>query len=428
MNELSMSNQGKKNELELRNLYLYSAGKTVSSFGTTIYQFALGLYVLKQTGSALSFALTLILGIIPMIIINPFAGVLADKINKKRLVVSMDFVNGMLFISVYLLSQFFGLSLFLIYSTTFLMTVFSTFFGVAIEAGKPNIVSEQNLMRINSISKIIDSVSSITGPMLGGIVFAIFDIKTFIIITGITFILSGVSLLFIQFDLFKRKIMDHVPSKKIQFLKDIKDGLSYLIQRKNIMKLFVLLISLNFFLGFSITIPMPYIINTVLKLGPKEFGVIQAAFPVGMIIGAMVVKKVIKNISYSLLLKYISFSLSFLLIIAGIPLLFGELKLIPGFYLTFYCSVMFLLGVAVALIDIPIAFIMQKEIPDEYRGRVLSIGISIAKTMLPAAMITAGVLLNHIPAYALPIGGGILFLLFNIGSPTRAQIELTQKV
>ena len=428
MNALQMSSREKNGGLEGRNLLLYSAGKTVSSFGTTIYQFALGLYVLKQTGSALSFALTLILGIIPMIIINPFAGVIADKFNKKRLVVSMDLVNGILFVSVYLLSQLYGLSLFLIYSTTFLMTIFSTFFGVAMEAGKPNIVSEQKLMKINSISKIIDSISSIMGPMLGGIVYAIFDIRTFIIIAGITFILSGISLLFIHFDLFKQQITDHVPDEKIQFLKDMKDGLSYLVQRKNIMKLFVLLISLNFFLGFSITVPLPFIINTVLKLGSKEFGIIQGAFPVGMIVGAIVVKKITENVSYSLLLKYLCLSLSLLMIIAGIPLTFEELRLVPGFYIIFYSVVMSLLGISVAFIDIPIAYIMQKEIPDEYRGRVLSIGVSIGKTMLPAAMITAGILLNHIPSYFLPIGGGILFLLFNLRSSTKAHMELTQKI
>lgn len=428
MNALQMSSREKNGGLEGRNLLLYSAGKTVSSFGTTIYQFALGLYVLKQTGSALSFALTLILGIIPMIIINPFAGVIADKFNKKRLVVSMDLVNGILFVSVYLLSQLYGLSLFLIYSTTFLMTIFSTFFGVAMEAGKPNIVSEQKLMKINSISKIIDSISSIMGPMLGGIVYAIFDIRTFIIIAGITFILSGISLLFIHFDLFKQQITDHVPDEKIQFLKDMKDGLSYLVQRKNIMKLFVLLISLNFFLGFSITVPLPFIINTVLKLGSKEFGIIQGAFPVGMIVGAIVVKKITENVSYSLLLKYLCLSLSLLMIIAGIPLTFEELRLVPGFYIIFYSVVMSLLGISVAFIDIPIAYIMQKEIPDEYRGRVLSIGVSIGKTMLPAAMITAGILLNHIPSYFLPIGGGILFLLFNLRSSTKAHMELTQEI
>ena len=64
--------------------FLYSIAKTVSLFGSSIYSFALGLYVLQITGSALNFAITLILGTIPMIVMNPFAGVIADKVDKRN--------------------------------------------------------------------------------------------------------------------------------------------------------------------------------------------------------------------------------------------------------------------------------------------------------------------------------------------------------
>lgn len=62
-----------------------------------------------------------------MIIINPFAGVIADKVDKKKLVVCMDLLNGGVLIAVYIFSSNYGLNLFIIYTTTFLMTVFTTF-------------------------------------------------------------------------------------------------------------------------------------------------------------------------------------------------------------------------------------------------------------------------------------------------------------
>ncbi|OOR31813.1 MFS transporter, partial [Bacillus mycoides] len=203
MESLRIHLQNEKSNQELRNICLYVIGKTVSIFGSSIYSFALGLYVLQITGSALNFAITLILGTIPMIVMNPFAGVIADKVDKKKLVICMDLLNGCLLIAVYIVSSNYGLNLFIIYATTFLMSVFTTFFGIGLEAAKPNIVSKEKLMSINSISKIIDSVSLILGPMLGGIIFAVLDIKTFIIINGISFILSGISILFIHFKLFE---------------------------------------------------------------------------------------------------------------------------------------------------------------------------------------------------------------------------------
>lgn len=424
MDTFHLSTPRVKDRKEAKNIFLYATGKTISIFGTAIYSFALGLYVLKLTGSALSFAVTLILGIVPMIIINPLAGVIADKFNKRILVVSMDLLSGILLVLVYMLSNLYGLSLILIYATTLLLTVFTTFFGVGVEAGKPNMVSEKMLMNINSVGKIIDSVSSILGPMLGGFVFAIFDIETFILINGISFILSGLSMLFIDFNLFNHQsIADH-SGGKIQLIQDLKEGFQYLFSKKSLMSIFILLITINFFLGFAVTIPLPYFINTILQLGSKEFGIIQGAFPLGMILGAILVKKATEKIAYSTLLKALSFSLAIFMIISGMPVIPNNLQINHALVTGFYSAVMFCFGFIIAFIDIPLAYFMQKEIPDEYRGRVLSISISIGKTMLPVAMIASGTLLNSIPAYIMPIAGGILFLLINLRSSNRIKIEI----
>ncbi|EJQ71027.1 conserved membrane hypothetical protein [Bacillus mycoides] len=427
MGSLRLHIENKKRNQELRNICLYSIAKTVSISGSSIYSFALGLYVLQITGSALNFAITLILGTIPMIVMNPFAGVIADKVDKKKLVICMDLLSGCLLITVYILSSYYGLNLFIIYTTTFLMTVFTTFFGIGLEAAKPNIVSKERLISINSISKIIDSVSLILGPMLGGIVFAVFDIKIFIIINGISFILSGISILFIHFKLFEFNINEECPKRRINFIKDIKEGFSYLIEKESLKNTFRILISLNFFLGFAVTVPLPYIINTVLNLSSKQFGIIQGTFPVGMIIGAILVKKITNRFSYSYLLKKLSSMLAVFMIISGIPVLFKSFEVNDFVYVITYCVVMFFLGLIIALIDIPLIYFMQKEIPDEYRGRVLSIGLSIGKMMQPIALALSGLVLNYIPAYTLPITGGIVFLILNKAYSNKLNLEIHSK-
>lgn len=409
---------------ELRNLVLYSSGKIISVFGTSIYNFAISFYVLKLTGSALSFTITLLLGTLPMIIINPFAGAIADKVDKKKLVILMDFLSGSLLISVYLISRFTDFNLLLIYITAFCSTIFVTFFGVGMEAAKPNIVSEKRLMNINSLGKIIDSVSSILGPMLGGMVFAFFDIKTFIIFNGVCFIISGLSMILIDFN-FNKDLQESMKENvKINLIKDIKEGFYYLYERKDILGLFLILISLNFFLSLAVTIPVPYIINTILELGSKTFGIIQASLPVGLIAGALIVKKLTERIAYSVLMKVLTISFSVCMVAAGVPLIFEGNLFSPMIYGAYYCFLMFCLGIVIAFIDIPLAYFMQKEIPEEYRGRVMSIGISIGKTMTPVAMVVSGFLLELIPPYVLPISGGILYLLINLQSSRKMSINL----
>ncbi|NSL66968.1 MFS transporter [Bacillus toyonensis] len=427
MGRLRIHSQNEQSTQELRNIYLYSFGKTVSIFGSSIYSFALGLYVLQITGSAWNFAITLILGTIPMIVMNPFAGVIADKVDKKKLVVCMDLLSGGLLITVYTLSSNYGLNLFIIYTTTFLLTVFTTFFGIGLESAKPNIVSKERLMSINSISKIIDSVSLILGPMLGGIVFTVVDIKLFIMINGISFILSGISILFIHFELFEHDIKEECSIREINFIKDIKEGYFYLMERESLKNTFHILISLNFFLGFAVTVPLPYIINTVLNLSSKQFGIIQGTFPVGMIIGAILVKKITNRFSYSYLLKKLSSMLAVFMIISGIPVLFKGFEANDFVCVITYCVVMFSFGLIIALIDIPLIYFMQKEVPDEYRGRVLSIGLSIGKMMQPIALALSGLLLNYIPAYTLPIAGGIVFLILNKAYSNKLNLEIHSK-
>lgn len=424
MNDSKMSHpdEGKK---EIRNLVLFSTGKTISIFGASIFNFALGYYVLQLTGSALSFAVTLILSIIPMIIINPFAGVIADRVNKKKLAVAMELLNGMMLVIVYIVCLNYDFNLYVIYATVFMVTVFATFFGIGVEAAKPNMVSEKWLMNMNSISKIIDSISSIMGPMLGGVVFAFLDIRTFIIINGISFILSGLSTMFIDFKLFHNQSEEKDSARKIHFIRDIKEGFQYLLARKEIKRMIAFLITTNFFLGFGVTVPLPYIVNSILQLGSKEFGMIQAAFPIGMILGAIVVKRITEKIPYSILLNYLGFTLSVFILISGAPILFTSLQLVSIVYTSFYIVVMFILGLIISLIDIPLSFMLQREIPDEYRGRVLSISLSIGKMILPLAMVLSGVLLNYIPSYVIPATGGLLFLSFNIYFLNHSNIELT---
>ncbi|WP_142238241.1 MFS transporter, partial [Bacillus cereus] len=274
---------------------------------------------------------------------------------------------------------------------------------------------------------IIDSISLILGPMLGGIVFAVFDIKTFIIINGISFILSAISILFINFKLCEQNINEECSIREINFIEDIKEGYSYLLERKSLKNTFSILISLNFFLGFAVTVPLPYIINTVLNLSSKQFGMIQGTFPIGMIVGAILVKKITDCFSYSYLLKKISFMLAIFMIVSGIPVLFKSIVVNNLVYVTTYCMIMFFLGFMIAQIDIPLMYFMQNEIPEEYRGRVLSIGLSLGKIMQPIALAISGLLLNFIPAYTLPIAGGMVFFILNKILANKLNLEIHSK-
>ncbi|WP_432666318.1 MFS transporter [Wukongibacter baidiensis] len=407
--------------MELSNLILFSLGKFISLFGTFIYTFAIGLYILRLTGSGLSFATTLVFSTLPLIIINPFAGVLADRLNRKFLVVIMDLLNGALMIGLYFLSSVSGLSLTLIYVSTFIMTSFMTIFNTSIEAAIPNIVSEDRLIKINSISKIIDSISIILGPMIGGLIFAFVDIKLFIAINGISFLISGISEMFIDFSFNKEESKQE--KEKIDFYLDMKQGLKYMMNKKEITSLFIVFVFLNFSIGLSITVPLPFIINNILKLGSKSFGIIQGSVPIGLIIGAVFVGKVTEKLSYKKILVRMNLVLAICMLLIGVPIIPIQIIKNTSLLLIYYCTIMCIVGVAISFIDIPILGILQKNISDEYRGRVLSLGMSLVKIISPIAFIISGALMNIIPIYLLQVLGSMVLFIYNTMDLIKSRDE-----
>jgi hypothetical protein len=249
--------------------------------------------------------------------------------------------------------------------------------------------------------------------VLGGMIFALMDIRLFIVINGASFIFSAVCEMFIDFSLGSERVPTY-NTGRISFLADIKEGFEYLIGRKEIIQLFLILVSLNFSIGFSVTVPLPYIINSALELSPKAYGLIQSAFPAGMIIGAVFVGGICKKVMYIRLVRRLGLALSICILAIALPVFPAFIKLDYMGYSIYYSVIMMVLGIIISFIDIPVAYAVQSMVPDEYRGRVLSIGISIGKIILPVAVVVSGLLLSLIPVYILPALGGILLLLLNI--------------
>lgn len=397
---------------EKRNIYLFTAGKAVSIFGSSIYAFVISLYVLKITGSALSFATTLMLSVIPMIIISPIAGVITDRLPKKWIVVGMDLANGILFIILYGYARKVALSLPAIFISTVVLTIFTTFFSVGVEVAKPALVSKAKLMQLNALSKLIDSSAAILGPVIGGLVFAFININAFILFNAFSFIFSALTELFIDYHFNQgSEEMTLAPSKSNSFIVDLKEGWRFFTNNKFILELFFVFVSLNFLLGFSVNVPAPYIINQLLKMPTSSFGIINGMFPVGLILGTLTVEKVIQKVDFRKLLITMNAFIAVLASFIGLPLLLGMNSLSN---LIYYSLINVLMGIAIAYVDVPIMTILQNEVPKELLGRVMSLIMSLVKIILPMALIASGYLLNLIPIVSIPIIGASFAFFYSL--------------
>ncbi len=389
-----------------RNMLLYGAGKLVSLFGAQIYSFAISLYVLKLTNSGMTFATSLVFSMLPRVLMGPIAGVAADRIDRKKIVLSMDILCGILMLSFYGIAVLDEIRLAYIYGFSFLLTTLNTFFDVAIDASKPNLVDREDIFRINSIGQGIMSVAAISGPFLGGLIYAIVDIKAFLLINGISFILSAISEAFIDFGYNANSNESESNGKNEGFIKELKEGFSYFINDKIIFNIMSFSLLINFLMQLSITVPIPYFLNNVVMLSPLKYGIVKAFMPVGMLLGAISLSMLPqKEKLYKRLMLLMTIFIIFVFTM-GIPMM--SISMSADVIFIFYLIAMGGLGFTIAWIDIPLLSVMQRETPDEIRGRVFGLIGTAAIAIAPLGVILAGILLELVPMWLLPMVSGLL--------------------
>jgi MFS family permease len=397
-----------------KNIILFSIGKFISIFGTSILTFAAGLFVLKQTGSGLSFAATLISGLLPIIIFGPISGILADRLNKKRIVLITDFLNGLLFLVLFFLKLPFEAHIYYIYIIAFLTTSLTTLFDISMMSAIPRLVSDEKLIMLNATNRIITSASTILGPIIGGLVYVFLSLEAFFLINGISFMISFAIEIWIDFNFnLKEKEKDKPAQEKLKIGHEFVDGIKYISKKQDLRLIIIVVVLINFFLGFSGTVPLPFVINTTLGLSAKAFGIIEAAFPVGLILGAFFVKRVIKLAKTETLVIWDSMLLAVVMMLSGIPM-FVKVQFSEGIYMVFFSVLSGVMGVLIAWLDIPVINYLQTLVEEKYRGKLLGLTVSLGKIVLPIAYILTGFLLNAINPGWVMVGGSAILLASSV--------------
>ena len=194
-----------------RNLTLFVPGKVAAVLGSSIYGFAVGLYILEETGSSLNFAITILMSTLPRLLLAPIAGALADRWDRKKIIIFTDFACAVWLALILLLYVNVTQSLWLLYTATAVLTSLNTFYSTAVTSTIYNMVGPDHLQKALSLNQAAASLSSILGPVLSGALFGVISIHYFMGITVITFTLSGIASTLINYNLFSKKKIPRRP-------------------------------------------------------------------------------------------------------------------------------------------------------------------------------------------------------------------------
>ncbi len=164
----------------MKNKIIFILGRIASVFGTQIYNFVFALFVLYTTGSALNFAITLILETIPRILLGPVAGIAADRWNRKIVIVGSDFISALLLIISYVFLSVTGNNLWLVFLLTFFLNAINTVFDVTMTASLNSLFGHNGMQQICAINEGITSMVTLISPVLGAVLYSFTDFKVFI--------------------------------------------------------------------------------------------------------------------------------------------------------------------------------------------------------------------------------------------------------
>ncbi|MEC3052430.1 MFS transporter, partial [Bacillus tropicus] len=184
-------------------------GQIITILGSTLLRFALSLYVLDITGRADIFAGLYAVTSIPFLL-APLGGAIADRFNRRNVMVIFDFINAAIVLSFIVLLFIGSVSILLIGTIMFLLAIISAMYSPVVMASIPQLVPEKKLEQANGIVNGVQALSNIVAPVLGGILYGIIGLKTLVIISCLAFFLSAILEMFITIPFIKRVQESHI--------------------------------------------------------------------------------------------------------------------------------------------------------------------------------------------------------------------------
>lgn len=379
-------------KLFTRDFSLVVIGQIVSILGSAILRFALDLYVLDLTGRADIFALVLALSAIPGLIFTPIGGAIADRFNRRNLMVLFDFLNSA---AVLLLLFLLGTGKAPVVTVGVSLTVLSLISSVyqpTVQASVPMLVGEESLASANGIVSGVGALSSLLGPVLGGVLYGVVGLDTLVTLSCVTFFLSAVMELFIRIPFVKQARVKGIIAT---IADDMKDGARYVVKENpHILNILIIAAALNLFMSPFLIIGVPYILRITMESSETMYGVGMGIAELSTILGALLMGPASKRMNIYTIYKPLLWTAAFILpmAFAVTPFWLG-LGFLPGFtlFFTFAGAIMTLF----TIISIFVITTVQLETPNEMLGKVMAIIMAVSQCTAPLGQALYGFAFEH---------------------------------
>ncbi len=345
----------------------------VSLVGTWIQTVAQSWLIFQLTNSAFLLGVVGFLGSIPIFVLSLFGGVLADRINKRNILIFTQAAFMLLAFLLAVLTQFKFIMPAQIMFIALLNGVIMAFDAPARQSIVVELVGREHLFNAITLNSVAFNSSRIIGPAIAGVLISTIGMSGCFYLNGISFLAVIIALFYIKFG---KSIVRNNNSA----FRDIKEGLVFISHHRLILALVSVVAAISLF-GISYIMLMPVFASHVLGVGVKGLGVLMSSTGIGALLGALGLARLGNFRSKGRLLIWSVFLFSVSLMVFSLS---------KGYFLSIFalifvgcCSV-----IPIALVNT----LLQVSVPDEFRGRVMSLFMITFAGIMPFGNLIAGTL------------------------------------
>ncbi|MCI1996399.1 MAG: MFS transporter [Clostridium luticellarii] len=379
-----------------KNTILFLTSQNISLLGSMLVQYAITWYITLKTQSGIMMTISIICGFLPTFFISPFAGVWADRYDRKLLIILSD---SLIAVSTFIMAILFIMG----YGSIWMLFVVSAVRAIgegvqmpSVGAFLPAIVPMDKLTRVNGINSSIQSLVTLVSPMLSGVMLTVAAIEAVFFVDVVTAAVAvSIMILFLHVPAHGKALQD----QKLNYLGDMYEGIKY-IKNHNFIKTLFIFCAVYFILIAPLAFLTPLQVARSFGNDVWRLTIIEVVYALGMMLGGLIMASWggLKNKLHTMVLS------TFVIAVSTFAL-----GLIHVFWI--YTFMMGIIGLVLPVFNTPFTVLLQQKVEADFLGRVFGVLTMISSSIMPLAMIGYGPAADFIKIEWLLLVTGLLMLV-----------------
>ena len=389
-----------KEKLFNRNFTLLLLGQVCSLIGNYTLKFALSMYVLERTGSAAIFAGLLAVATVPQVLLAPIGGLLADRLNRRNMMVALDALSGTAVFLTFLGSGGFhetggfhvmsqeGPSLLLISILQVVLGILGAFESPTVQACVPQMQTGENLLKGNAAVSQIQAVAGLVTPFLGSLFYTAFGIRPVLAVCAACFFVTALLECFIRLSHQKRP-----GGQKIRQIlrQDLGESMDFLLKKRpEVFRLLLLAALASFFVVGTAVVGLPFLVRNVLGLSANHYGAAESLMGGASVAGALAVGMLAGRLREKGL-QSLLIAVGAVLIPAGAAFL---LPLSTGVRYLILLACFCIAQAVCSMFSILALSMIQESTPEHLTGKIMACVIALSTCAQPVGQVVYGFLFD----------------------------------